>query len=595
MVEGALETTRPRRRQSPAPRETQRQQQLHKARVLLEAMRGFGRRTRLRSSPAMLGNEMSDAMTKEKRSSQAGSPATVLSMGKSGLQMNAPQSETVETVGVEVEVEDLEEEEDERHEPTLVETLALLQQLQQQSESGSVLVRKDEMEQIVDGFIKALESTATKWSERGVEHAMQRLFVSHANVFDEKVQNFIIQNYIQETESAKTFRTALRRTSLVRRCLRAMYPSDKTPTTANAKHPLHRHHSWRISLAQRALAEEQQHRLEACPEIQDPETVHFVKSALGSLSSWDFDLFALADAVPGETLMLVGNALLETYNLVANFNTTKSRQLEFLRQIQLKYHPHAYHNAEHAADVAQSLHHILSVGGLGETVSPRSKCAAIIAAIIHDVGHTSYSNNFHIARNDDLAVKYVYRSPLEHMHCALSFQIMKNAKCNLLQGLTTIEQLEIRNLITDMVLATDNSVHAAYLAKLEGLVCRASDENWKQTDPDDERLVLQMALHTADVSNPAKPMRFYSVWAERILHEFYEQGDKERELQLPVSIGYDRENPIPLEKMQAGFILGIVRPLFSVMCRLPRAQLAHCMSQLDENLAHWQNEIERKQ
>lgn len=112
-------------------------------------------------------------------------------------------------------------------------------------------------------------------------------------------------------------------------------------------------------------------------------------------------------------------------------------------------------------------------------------------------GHTSYSNNFHISINDDLAIQYVYRSPLEHMHCALAFQLMKNPKCNILQGLTKIEQLEVRkrhsqnpaahsstrvnqlftitqvrNMITDMVLATDNSVHSTYLAKLEGLVCR---------------------------------------------------------------------------------------------------------------------------
>lgn len=87
-------------------------------------------------------------------------------------------------------------------------------------------------------------------------------------------------------------------------------------------------------------------------------------------------------------------------------------------------------------------------------------------------GHTSYSNNFHITINDDLAIQYAYRSPLEHMHCALAFQLLKSPKCNVLQGLTKIEQLEVRNLITDMVLATDNTVHSTYLAKLEGLVCR---------------------------------------------------------------------------------------------------------------------------
>lgn len=58
-------------------------------------------------------------------------------------------------------------------------------------------------------------------------------------------------------------------------------------------------------------------------------------------------------------------------------------------------------------------------------------------------GHTSYSNNFHITINDELATQYVYRSPLEHMHCALAFQLMKDPACNILQGLTKIEQHEV--------------------------------------------------------------------------------------------------------------------------------------------------------
>ncbi|GMF32280.1 unnamed protein product [Phytophthora fragariaefolia] len=144
-----------------------------------------------------------------------------------------------------------------------------------------------------------------------------------------------------------------------------------------------------------------------------------------------------------------------------------------------------------------------------------------------------------------------------------------------------------------MVLATDNSVHSTYLGKLDNLVRRATEEGWKAADPDDDRLVLQMALHAADVSNPTKSLRTYLIWAERIQREFYQQGDKERELLLPVSIGYDREQPIPLEKMQAGFIIGIVRPLFLSLSHVPSARLGHCMAQLDANLAHWQAEISR--
>ena len=73
----------------------------------------------------------------------------------------------------------------------------------------------------------------------------------------------------------------------------------------------------------------------------------------------------------------------------------------------------------------------------------------------YDQGHTSYSNNFHIAINDDVASRYVYSSPLEHMHCALAFQLMKDPRCNILQGLTKTEQREVLEVLDTTETATE--------------------------------------------------------------------------------------------------------------------------------------------
>ncbi|KAE9344800.1 hypothetical protein PR003_g8267 [Phytophthora rubi] len=498
----------------------------------------------------------------------------------------------------------LESSSDNTSDESIMYAVALLRRLQQHacdSERGEAAVQREELDQILHGFSRALETVTSTWDERSVENTMQKLFDTHANVFDESMQNFFIQNFLHESESAKTFRTALRRTSMLRRCLLAMYQSDKSSAGGKRSHSLGGDRGTPARRWSEAVArimkqkEEERHRfsIEVCPEITNPSIVLAVKNEIANVDSWNFDVFAIAAAVPGQALCIVGNALLEQYDFCCHFRTSKARVQSLLRHVQRRYHAHPYHNAEHAADVTQTLHHFLSVGNLGSLFTERTKCTALLAAIIHDVGHTSYSNNFHITINDELATQYVYRSPLEHMHCALAFQLMKDPACNILQGLTKIEQHEVRNLITDMVLATDHSVHSTYLGKLDNLVRRATEEGWKAADPDDDRLVLQMALHAADVSNPTKPLRTYLIWAERIQLEFYQQGDKERELLLPVSIGYDREQPIPLEKMQAGFIIGIVRPLFLSLSHLPSARLDHCMAQLDANLTHWQAEINR--
>jgi hypothetical protein len=40
----------------------------------------------------------------------------------------------------------------------------------------------------------------------------------------------------------------------------------------------------------------------------------------------------------------------------------------------------------------------------------------------------------------------------------------------------------------------------------------------------DRLLVLNTAIHAADVANPAKPLPVYLQWTERIVAEFFKQG-----------------------------------------------------------------------
>ena len=61
--------------------------------------------------------------------------------------------------------------------------------------------------------------------------------------------------------------------------------------------------------------------------------------------------------------------------------------------------------------------------------------------------------------------------------------------------------------------------------------------------------VLQNMVHCADLSNPTKPLDAYKLWVERIMEEFFQQGDKEREAGLDISPMCDRYNAT-VEKSQ---------------------------------------------
>lgn len=104
----------------------------------------------------------------------------------------------------------------------------------------------------------------------------------------------------------------------------------------------------------------------------------------------------------------------------------------------------------------------------------------------------------------------------------------------------------------DMVLATDMSKHMSLLADLKTMVetKKVAGSGVLLVDSYTERIqILQNLLHCADLSNPTKPLHLYKTWVQGIMEEFYQQGDKERDLGLDISPMCDRYNST-VEKSQ---------------------------------------------
>ena len=103
----------------------------------------------------------------------------------------------------------------------------------------------------------------------------------------------------------------------------------------------------------------------------------------------------------------------------------------------------------------------------------------------------------------------------------------------------------------------------------------------------DVKLVLGMLLHAADVSNPAKQWDYYMVWTDRVMQEFYTQGDKEKEMGMKVTDGYDRANPTPSSKFQNGFMAFIIKPLYEELDRVPIIDMKIPLENIHDNLLAW--------
>lgn len=76
---------------------------------------------------------------------------------------------------------------------------------------------------------------------------------------------------------------------------------------------------------------------------------------------------------------------------------------------------------------------------------------------------------------------------------------------------------------------------------------------------------MNLIVHSADISNPTKTFGVYYKWAELVVQEFYQQGDKEKELGLKCSC--DR-NKVSLYKSQLGFIDYVEIPFYGLFVKV---------------------------
>lgn len=293
---------------------------------------------------------------------------------------------------------------------------------------------------------------------------------------------------------------------------------------------------------------------------------------LKHLDDWSFDVFSVNDAADNHSLKFVGYELLQKYDIIAKYKINSNVLDTFLLNLEQGYskYKNPYHNLCHGADVAQSVHVILTQSKLVHWLTDIEIFATIIAALIHDYEHTGTTNNFHIMTGSEVAVLYNDRAVLENYHISASFRMMKNEESNILSNLSREEYKEFRNLVIDMVLATDMSFHFQQLKNLKGLL--------SMPESIDKSKALSMVLHCADIGHPAKEWNLHYKWTNLLLEEFFTQGDREKELGLPISPLCDR-NSVLVAESQIGFIDFIVDPSFVLMSEMLEKIIMHLLKE----------------
>ncbi|NXJ76692.1 PDE4B phosphodiesterase, partial [Trogon melanurus] len=320
---------------------------------------------------------------------------------------------------------------------------------------------------------------------------------------------------------------------------------------------------------------------------------HLAKE-LEDLNKWGLNIFNVARYSHNRPLTCIMYAIFQERDLLKTFKISSDTFVTYMMTLEDHYHSDvAYHNSLHAADVAQSTHVLLSTPALDAVFTDLEILAAIFAAAIHDVDHPGVSNQFLINTNSELALMYNDESVLENHHLAVGFKLLQEEHCDIFQNLTKKQRQTLRKMVIDMVLATDMSKHMSLLADLKTMVetKKVTSSGVLLLDNYTDRIqVLRNMVHCADLSNPTKSLELYRQWTDRIMEEFFQQGDKERERGMEISPMCDKHTA-SVEKSQVGFIDYIVHPLWETWADLVQPDAQDILDTLEDNRNWYQSMI----
>ncbi|KAI8973459.1 hypothetical protein BDF20DRAFT_882488 [Mycotypha africana] len=343
------------------------------------------------------------------------------------------------------------------------------------------------------------------------------------------------------------------------------------------------------------------------------------------ICSWEFLPLDLDFKDLVQIVFMILNQVLTTFDELEPLRVSDADLYHFIFDICNFYHgTNPYHNFKHAVDVLQANYYFLCKLGLLEPMcsdcellsnnnsgtqntqnhhddgipsiqklmKPLDIFALLMASIGHDVGHPGVNNSFMINTSTPLAILYNDKSVLESFH-AMSFYHLMQSNC--FRKLTDLranpEYSTFRKIVVNSILATDMSMHDEYVSKIKDQAERLRKNEIDFSDAsvcEKEKILLCGALiKCADISNCARPFESAKRWAKILAEEFFEQGDLERELGMPV-LPINQRGKIPLTDFQITFKRFIALKLFVAVTEVT-PEMQFTVDQIHANVDIWES------
>mmetsp|Transcript_70836 Transcript_70836/g.207563 ORF Transcript_70836/g.207563 Transcript_70836/m.207563 type:complete len:928 (-) Transcript_70836:59-2842(-) len=335
-----------------------------------------------------------------------------------------------------------------------------------------------------------------------------------------------------------------------------------------------------------------------------------------NVSSWAFQALSLTEAQQSQLAVYVISSFHDAVEGEGFIRTTSDLNTlqKFVTACEKEYPPNAFHSFSHAIDVVHMVSKMLRNMGSDLFLSELEQYTLLVSALGHDLGHPGVNNGFLSETSHELAMQYNDRSPLENMHCAKLYSIVKNPETNCFKMFTKDQYKEARKQTIESILHTDMMGHQSMVKELQ-IVYQVNSEvftpqvrgrkslrstrrssHLKSTlgtevdvfnQSEIKILTIDCVLHSADVSNSCRTWEVTREWAWRVLEEFFAQGDQEKALGVPVQFLNDRDK-LNRPNSQIGFIEFMIAPFFAAQIRLWPG-LRDLGDNLSNNIRNWED------
>jgi high affinity cGMP-specific 3',5'-cyclic phosphodiesterase 9 len=275
-------------------------------------------------------------------------------------------------------------------------------------------------------------------------------------------------------------------------------------------------------------------------------------------------------------------AIFHLSGVLDDLRIDKPEFVRFLVDVRAHYNPVPYHNWGHAADATQFVFAVLSNGRVGDFLTRPEVCALLVAAITHDLDHDGHTNMFHrktFTVHAQLASPSL--PPLELHHATLAINMFNLRYPRIVEEWEPGAVRHFENFVVSCILATDMERHQYFI------------DEFRRIKPDFDRasqahrtLLGQIIMKCADLSNTVRNFPDSVEMTERLMNEFFSQGDLEGTLGVEISPMCDRKTAAPTAVGQVGFYKFVAGPLMKELHSF-FPELTDVAEQYEMNLAQW--------